>query len=446
MNTFDVSSLAWIHRAEIILVVSMLVLLGPAPKWQDSRIVSSLIGGVGLLAALGCGLMESGFTRVGIVVAAAAGLVAMLLLPDAALFDEQQRPEAAALILVGVIGAIVLSGGRHLLEIALGVELLSVAGATLVGLSRGHKPLEAAFKYFVLTAVSFATLLFGMAVVYFATGKLTITLAGSVAVGMRPMMLLGLGLMAVGLLFKLAVVPVHFGPLDAYTAGTPSVVGFVMVSSKLGAAVALGRIAAAGGDPLWSFLLIAGLLSLAVAVVGSFAQTDLRRLLAYSAVAHAGFLAVALASEDGARSALFYVVTYAGSALLAFACLSGVEDDTLPLARLRPGAGTSLSRWRAIGLIVALASLAGVPPFPGFWGKLAVLQVAWRTWGMWPTLLTALAGVMGIIYYLRPVPDLLAHAKQNQASRGTTNLAIAVCIVAVVAVGIAPGWFWSVLK
>jgi NADH-quinone oxidoreductase subunit N len=445
MTPFDFSSMAGVHRAEIVLVAAMLVLLGGAKYIDRSRVLSSLIGAVGLLAALACVVTERGFVRTGLVVATVAGLLAMLLLPEADLFASEQRPEAAALILVATTGAAVLCAGKNLLEIALGVEMLSLASATLIALGRGTRPLEAGFKYFVLTAASFAVLLFGMSLVFVATGSLAVPSVAAVAAGMRPLMMLGLALMSVGLLFKLAVAPLHFGPLDAYTAGSSSFVGFIMVVSKLGAAIALGRIAI-GGSPLWSFLLVAGLLSLAVAVVASFAQTDLRRLLAYSAVAHAGFLAVALACEGGARGSLFYVVSYAGPAMLAFACLSGLPDGPLPLSSLRPGGGVSLSRVRAIGLMIALASLAGVPPFPGFWGKLAVLQLSWGTWGIWPTAAVALAGVMGIIYYLRPMPDLLAHAKDGAKTSTATTIAIVATAALTFATGLMPGFFYELLK
>lgn len=439
------ADLSWTSRAELILVGTMLALLALAPRLEKSTTATSLLGIFGALGAGACGLQVEGLPRLGMLVVAMGVVVAMLLLQVAELFDLRQRPEAAALVVVGGLGALVIVASRSLLEIAIGVELLSLSGATLVALGRGQRPLEAAFKYFLLSAVTFAMFLFGMALLFLANGSFGLDALNEVFGPGRGVALAGAALMVMGLAFKLALLPVHFGALDAYTAGPASLVGFVMLASKLGAAAGIAKIASASGASVQQLLLGAGLLTIGFGVVASFAQTELRRLLAYSAVAHAGFLAIAAGSPKlGMPTALFYVVCYGAAALLAFAALAGTgsaaNDDQLPVARL----GTGLGRARALALVLALASLAGVPPLPGFWAKLAVLMTAWKAWGPVPTALVALGGVIGVIYYLRPVPDLLAQSKQEgpRLSLGVV-LALALTAGLVLFLALAPGWgYW----
>lgn len=442
------AALSWVNRAEVALVVCCLLLLGLAPRIDRSRMVPAGIGLLGAAAALFCAFNDTGAGRFGLVVVGGSIIVGMLLLSSAELFERKQTPEAGALLLIGGIGGLVLVNGANLLELALGVEMISLAGAALVALGQGQRPLEAAFKYFVLTAVTFATLLFGMALVFLASGSLNIPALGAIAAGLRPFAAVGVAFFAVGLCFKLAVVPVHFGALDAYTAGPSSFVGYIMVMSKLGAAIALARLCAGAGEVLGLPLMLIGLLSIPFAVIASFAQTDLRRLFAYSAVAHAGFLAVGAASgATPVQTVGFYVVGYGAAALLGFACLAGTGTGPLPLAAFKPGGTVHLGPARAIGLAVSLLSLAGVPPFPGFWVKLAVLQASYATWGLGATAVAAVGGVLGIIYYLRLLPDLFAQASETRSQSTFGALAATgLGLFVVVVLGVMPGIAWTLAK
>lgn len=441
----DFNALTWVHRAEIALVVGCLLLLALAPRIDRSRIFPAGIGLVAAAVALFCAYNDVSIGRAGLTAVGGALVGGLLLLSSAELFDRKQTPEAAALLLIGGIGALVLVNGKNLLELALGVEMISLAGAALVALGQGHRPLEAGFKYFVLTAVTFATLLFGMGLVFLGTGSLDVPALGAVAVAVRPFAAIGVALFAIGLCFKLAVFPVHFGALDAYTAGPSSFVGYVMVVSKLGAAVGLARLCAGAGEVLQIPLVGAGLLSITVAVIASFAQSDLRRLLAWSAVAHAGFLAVGAASgTTPTQTVIFYVVGYGSAALLGFACLAGTGTGPVPLTALKPGGSVHLGPARAVGLMFSLLSLAGVPPFPGFWTKLAVLQASWGSWGVVPTAIAAIGGVVGTVYYLRPLPDLFAQAAETRSESTFGALAAtALGLFAVVFLGLMPGVAWA---
>jgi NADH-quinone oxidoreductase subunit N len=431
--------LSWLSYAEMALVVATLVLLALARQLERARATVGAVMAAGAASAITFGVLETdSAARFALVVAGGALVTCALLLPRAELFDEAQVPEAGALALVGTLGAVVLSTAASLIEVALGVELISLSAATLVGLGRGMRPLEGAYKYFLLTTITFATLLFGMGLVFVGSGTLDLPNLASVSASGRPLVVAGVALMTVGLLFKLAAAPVHFGSLDAYSTGPSSFVGFIMVVSKLGAAVALTHIAAQTNSAVHSALAIVGVVTIAIGVAASFVQRDLRRLLAYSAVAHAGFLVLAAgaAQNGGLVAARFYVVGYAPAALLAFACLAGTGTDVLPLSRLK-----SLGRLRAAGLLVALFSLAGVPPLPGFWAKLAVLQATWGAFGLLPTGAAALLGVIGVIYYLRPTPDLVTRTRKSRPSSGfgLGDVVIVALIGLTVLLGLWPG-------
>lgn len=441
----DLASILPQHQAVIALVVGALILLAGAPRLERSSGASALVALVATGVAFGFAFFAGPEARLALVVVGVALVVSLLLLGHAELQYETQRPEAAALLLIGGIGAIVLVTAANLLELALGVEMISLVASILVSMGRGDRPLEAGFKYFVLTAVTFATLLFGASLVFLGTGSVDFPTVASMGYdGARWLVLGGLALVVVGVGYKLALVPVHFGALDAYTAGPSSFVGFVMVASKLGAVVALAKIAEAAGGSLDTVIMTIGLLTLVWGVIGSFAQEDLRRLLAYSAIAHAGFLGLAAAGgAEGARAGAYYLIGYGAAALLCFACLAGRGTGPLRTRLLRD---EKLGGIRALGLMLGLLSLAGVPPTPGFWVKLAVLKTTYASFGVLPTALAALGGVVGVIYYLRPLPDLIAEARRAPTGLVVGSVAVALTGALVVVLGLFPALGWMLAR
>ncbi len=305
-------------------------------------------------------------------------------------------------------------------------------------MSAGRAPVEAAFKYFVLATVSLSALLFGLGLVYLATGSIAFpSLSGSPS----PLVVAGIALIGVGIAFELALVPLHWGPLGAYTAASPGIAGFVMAASKLAAALALGRLALAAGVELDDVLAVIGVLSIVWGTVGALAQQDLRRLLAYSAVVHAGFIALAAGSGvEGRIAAAFYGLSYAAMSLLTFAAISGRGSGAVPLSRLT---AEGLGAGRSLALTLALLSLAGVPPTPGFWAKLAVLGPAWTNAGPLVTTIAVAGGVAGALYYLKPIPNLLASLRLPEVARPTSRSAMMLAGVAVTVLGIVPGVAWA---
>lgn len=369
----------------------------------------------------------------------ALAALALLLLPGLELQRDEQRVEVGALVLLGSAGAIVLGTADNLLSLALGLETLSLSAAIVTALGRGERTLEAAFKYFVLAAVSLAVLIYGIGLYVLATGSLSLAAPAPTDPTLQFLYAAGVVLVALGFAFELAVVPLHWGALGVYVAAAPGLAGFIMSASKLGAALALGRLAVLVGAPVSAVLIGVGVLSIGWGTFAALAQRDLRGLLGYSAIAHAGFLALALGSgPDGRVAAIFYVVIYAATAMLIFATLSGLGTDPIPLDGLR---SSGLGPLRGLALALGLLSLAGIPPTPGFWAKLAILGPAWSVAGPGPTIVAVIGGVAGALYYLKPLPDLYAHLRTGAQgpSAPLTSVAVALAGAAVVLFGLVPG-------
>jgi NADH-quinone oxidoreductase subunit N len=361
--------------------------------------------------------------------------VALLLIPVLEPEVPLHRAEAGALLLLAAGGGIAFATSTDLLQAVVGLETLALSAVTLVAIGAGDRSLEAAFKYFVLGAISLAGLLYGVGLVYLGTGSLAFPAAQQIAAS--PIALAGVILVGLGFAFELALVPLHWGALDAYTAASPSLAGFVMSASKLAAAFALGRLALTAGVQLGQVLVWIGSLTIAWGTFGAIAQAaNLRRMLAYSAITHAGFIGLAAGSgSNGPTVAAFYAAAYASMAMLVFAALAGAPEPRL------------FGRVRALGLGLGLFSLSGIPPTPGFWAKLAVLVVAWQAAGWLPTLIAVAGGVFSVLYYLRPLPDLFAAIRGAQLEpRPVAVSGLVLAALAVVVISIFPGVAWFLAR
>jgi NADH-quinone oxidoreductase subunit N len=438
----------------LVLSVGALIVLLFTSAFTRNTLWLATVGTLTLAISAVPSLRADGATLAATLTIVAAGIVGMLLLRSVEIEEPGQKPEITALLLLGSAGGIAFATATDLLSAVIGLETLSLSAATMVALSRGVRPLEAAFKYFVLAAISAAVLLFGIGLVFLATGSFAWPTLASADPAYRWLLLAGILLVGLGFAYELALVPLHFGAVDAYTAGAPAVTGFVMAASKVAAVIALSRLIASVSQglpvpsalPLSTVLIVIGLLSIVLGTLAALAQTELRRLLAYSAVANAGFLALALGcGAEGRAAAIFYVVTYATTALLAFAALAGRGTEPLALRDIRL---EGMGALRALALVLGLLSLAGIPPTPGFWAKLAVLDATWAAIGFWPTLIAALGGVFGALYYLRPMPDLLAVVRAAGATRLPTSATPAVVLAgAVVLFGaVAPGLVYALAR
>lgn len=364
-----------------------------------------------------------------------AGL-AILLLSSLDAEVPTHVAEASALLLLGAAGGIALASATDLLWAVVGLETLALSAVTLVALGRGERCLEAAFKYFVLGALSLASLLYGVGLIFLGTGSLAFPTADQIAAS--PATLAGTVLVGLGFAFELALFPLQWGAVDAYTAAVPSLAGYVMSASKLGAAFALGRLVLSAGASVAQVLVWLGCLTIIWGTFAALAQgRDLRRMLAYSAITHAGFIGVAVGSgASGPTVAAFYAACYGTMAMLVFAALSAEHGEDV----------RGMGPLRAVALGLGLFALSGIPPTPGFWAKLAVLVAAWQAVGPIPTLIAALGGVFSVLYYLRPIPDVFAAMRRDDQAAAPRRVAalpgLAIATLAVVAVAIVPGIVW----
>ncbi len=369
--------------------------------------------------------------------------------------EQLLAPEYYLLIVFATLGMMIMAGGGDLIVIFLGLELMSVSVYVLAGLDRHNaKSAEAALKYFLLGAFASAFLLYGIALVYGATGTTNLVLIGvqvaSLNLQTNLLLLLGLGLLLVGFGFKVAAVPFHMWAPDVYDGAPTPVTGFMATAVKAAAFAALARVlvVAFSDTAAWHGIIVG--LSVVTMIVGNLvalAQRSLKRMLAYSSVAHAGYLlvAVSVGAAQGTAAVLFYLVAYGLTSVAAFALLaakgrageSDVQiDDLAGLAATRP--------WLAFGLAVCMLSLLGFPGTAGFIGKWYILAAAVAGGKAWLAAVLVLTSVISAGYYLpvimamymRSAPFAEAHAGMRIGRPG--RLALAVCIAALLYFGLRP--------
>jgi NADH-quinone oxidoreductase subunit N len=420
----------------ILILGAVVVLLLVSTISARAALVAWLGAPFAVVAAI-VGLQAPQPLGLAIVGLCAVATIALLLLPVLEPEVPVHVSEAAALLLLGTAGAIGLASAADLLQAVVGLETLALSAVTLVAIGRGDRPLEAAFKYFVLGAVSLAGLLYGLGLIYLTTGSFGFPSATQL--GGNPITLAGTVLVGLGIAFELAVFPLHWGALDAYSAAAPSLAGYVMSASKLAAAFALGRLVLAAGVSIGQVLIWVGSLTILWGTFGALAQAhDIRRMLGYSAITHAGFIALALGSgPNGPVTAAFYAAIYGSMAMLVFAALATTPSGDI----------NTLGRTRSAALALGLFSLSGIPPTPGFWAKLAVLVVAWQAAGVLPTLIAVAGGVFSVLYYLRSIPEVFS------AWRGRLESAVPVPVpgivlaaALVIVLGLFPGVAWTLAR
>jgi NADH-quinone oxidoreductase subunit N len=324
------------------------------------------------------------------------------------------RGEFYALVLFALLGMMVMVSGQSMLTLYVGLELLSLSLYALVAMDRDNaKATEAAMKYFVLGALASGMLLYGMSMVYGMTGSLNLAeinmalMAGS---KIHAVMILGLVFIVAGLAFKLGAVPFQMWVPDVYE-GSPTAVTMLISSvPKLAAFAFVIRVLVQALPTLavdWQqMLMIMAVLSILIGNVTAIAQTNLKRMLAYSTISHIGFVLYGLmsATMNGFIFAMFYVVSYvlmtlAGFGLILLLSRPGFEADKLEdLKGLN-----QRSPWHAFLMLIVMFSMAGVPPTLGFYAKFSVLQAALAAGYIWLVVFAVLMAVIGAFYYLRVI-------------------------------------------
>jgi NADH-quinone oxidoreductase subunit N len=377
-----------------------------------------------------------------------------------------EHTEVFPLALFALSGMMLFPASNDLVTMFVALEVLSLPLYLLCGLARRRRLLsqEAALKYFMLGALSSAFFLYGAALLYGYAGSFelaaidTALRTGAQSTGL---MLAGMALLGVGLLFKFGAVPFHSWTPDVYAGAPTPVTGFMASCTKIAAIGALLRVFYVGlGADRWDWqplMAIVAVLTMAVGSILAITQTEIKRMLAYSSIAHAGFLMTALvgasqagtgapaASLTSVSSVMFYLVAYGAATIGSFALLTIVRDSG--------GEATLLSSWTGLGrrspavalaFSVFLLSFAGIPLTSGFIGKWAVFTSAWFGGAHWLVVVAVLMSVIAAFFYIRVIvlmffSDPVQTAPEVVRPGWTTLTAVGVGVVATVALGIFPG-------
>lgn len=382
------------------------------------------------------------------------------------------RAEFYALLLLSTAGMTLLTVSTDLVMVFIAVELLSLALYVMAGFERGRlESQEASMKYFLLGAFASAFLLYGVAFVFGGSGTTNLLrLRNAAAVGgLDDFRLTGVAvaLLVVGLGFKAAMVPFHMWTPDAYQGAPTPVTAFMAGGTKAAAFAVLLRVLVVSlPDLRWDWqppLVVLTVITVAFASVIAIAQTDVKRMLAYSSISHAGFVAIAVvaASRSGLAAALLYLLVYTAMTIGAFASVmlfleggarAGSEGPPAERVHLTKYSGLGVRRPAAAALFAFfLFSLAGIPPTGGFWAKWYVFFAAVRAEYAWLAVVAVLASVVAAFFYVRVAVVMFMQDPDEgddmplDRSVGL-RMALGACALVVVATGVAPGFFLSLAE
>jgi NADH-quinone oxidoreductase subunit N len=324
------------------------------------------------------------------------------------------KGEFFVLGLFGLLGVMIMISAHSLLTLYLGLEVLALAQYTLVAFNRDSAvSAESAMKYFVLGAIASGTLLYGISLLYGLTGSLELNVIAErlgAPGGINVPVLLALAFVIVGVAFKFGAVPFHNWVPDVYQGAPAPVALFIGSAPEIGAFALAWRVLVEALGPLqgdWQgMLIVLCVLSIAIGNVVAIAQTNLKRMLAYSAISHVGFIFMGFiaGTEDGVRAAMFYTIAYVLMAAAAFGMIIMLSRRGFEAERIEDFRGLNArSPWFALVMLMVMFSLAGVPPFIGFYAKLVVLSAVLDAGLVWLAGVGVLFAVIGAFYYIRVV-------------------------------------------
>ncbi len=362
------------------------------------------------------------------------------------------RGEYYALVLFAVLGMMIMVSGQSMLTIYMGLELLSLCLYSLVALDRDNaQSSEAAMKYFVLGALASGMLLYGMSMIYGITGSLNLNEITNTLLQGAPnhtVLILGLVFIVAGLAFKFGAVPFQMWVPDVYQGAPTSITLLISSVPKFAAFAITIRLLAQGlgqmaGD--WQeMLLIMAVMSIAIGNITAIAQTNLKRMLAYSTISHVGFLLFGLMSGslNGYASSMFYISAYVLMTLSGFGMILLLSRKGFEAENLDDLKGLNQrSPWAAMLMLITMFSMAGVPPTIGFYAKFTVLQAALQAGYIGAVVFAVLMAVIGAFYYLRIVKLMYFDAPQDNVAISAPNdmkLILSFNAFALLALGIMP--------
>ena len=433
-----------IALAPLIVLGAAAVVLMLAIAWRRSQRVAAGIAALGLggtLATLGWAssaaprqvtplLVVDRYSLFYTGLLCAASLTVVILAYTYFAKRKGQNEELYLLLLLATLGSVVLAGSVHFASLFLGLEILSVSLYALIAYPRVRRePLEAGVKYLVLAAASSAFLLFGLALIYAETGSLELAAVATLLAGEGGgvLVLAGLGLVLTGIGFKLALVPFHMWTPDVYTGAPAPVTAFIASVSKGGMfALVLRFFLLTEGAREGPLYLALGLIAVASMVAGNLLallQDNVKRLLAYSSIAHFGYLLVALLAggELAIEAATFYLAAYFVTILGAFGVISVLSSEGTEAATLEDYRGLF---WRrpviAAFFTASLLSLVGIPLTAGFLGKFYVLASGVDAALWWLVTTLVVTSAIGLFYYLRVVAAMFSQAEAQTMEPGVS--------------------------
>ncbi len=462
-------SLKAIFPELVLTITAMLVLLYDLLLPDENRGVNAGVSAVGVIVALfsvlllgtkkieafnGMVSMDSfgAFFSVVVLVALLLTLMASRSYND---WEGIQKGEFYALLLFSSVGMIIMAKATDLMTIFLGLELLSIPIYVLVGFDRKRmNSIEGAFKYFMLGAFATGFLLYGMALLYAACGTTSLSGIGSFIEKSRvlenPLFLAGAGFLLVGFGFKVSLVPFHMWTPDAYQGAPTPVTAFMSAAPKAAAFAAVIKVLTVSFPGLHPYLLkglwVVAVLTMTVGNVSALVQDDVKRMLAYSSIAHAGYVLVGLVSGDtlGGLAAMYYLFVYSLMNIGAFAILMLMTESEETGYDIRNFRGLGF-RFPVLGALMTLflVSLGGIPPTAGFVGKFYLFSAAIKKGLVWLTVIGVLNSAASVYYYLRVVvymymlPEGEAQLTPRPVGVGVA-LALLVTSVGVLGLGIFP--------
>ncbi len=451
---------------EIVLAIfgMIVMVLDPLLDDSDSQKLLGPIAFIGCLAAIGATLFQSQYPGMAFwnvvrvdsfsiffhfLVAAIAALVVLASF-EYMKVQQIRAGEYYGLILFGAVGMSLMSSAVELVLIFIALEISSISTYVLAGFRRRFAiSSEASVKYFLLGSFATAFFLYGVALMFGATGSTSIeTIAVALRSGNVPMLAnVGIALMFVGLGFKVAAAPFHVWTPDVYEGAPSPIVGFMSTAPKAAAFAVLLRVMFEANAPgrIW-LIWVAAALSMTLGNIGALVQDNIKRLLAYSSIAHAGYLLIAFAAlpSNGIPAAMFYLASYAAMNLGAFAVISHLGGSGERYVTLEDYSGLGeRSPLMAATLTIFLLSLIGIPITGGFFAKFYVFSAALQANLVWLVIIGVLNSAVAAYYYLRVIIVMYMREPRGEVPVTPVPLALgtalAISLVATIYLGVLPG-------
>jgi len=453
---------------EIFLLLMVCVVLLADLAWGKEKLHLAYL--LAKLALLGCVLITFATSSPGVVYTfsgmfvddALADILKMMVYVTVSVVLVYSRTYISArgmlsgeffsLALFATLGMMVMISASHFLTLYLGLELLSLSLYAMVALRRDSGGgTEAAIKFFVLGALASGFLLYGMSMIYGATGSLNIARVTEIiqtGAMSHTVLVVGVVFIVAGISFKLSAAPFHMWAPDVYEGASTAVVLFIGSAPKLAAFGFIMRLLAEGLGPMvadWQgMLVILAVMSMLIGNIAAIAQTNIKRMLAYSTISHMGFVLLGVLSGDGNgySASMFYVVVYVLMTLGTFGMIMLLSRTGFEADKLEDFKGLNQRNpWYAFIMLLLMFSMAGIPPTVGIYAKLSVLQAVLNAGYTWLAIVAVLLSLIGVFYYLRIVKLMYFDEPETDAlilPQGDVKLLLSANGLAVLAFGFFP--------